>query len=153
MITNQGITVDRKYKFDWGKALTMRWGQKMSYQAIGKRLNVSKQAVQQAIKKIEELLPTEYADIPLNIETRLKKSLNISLLLDLADPQKRKDASLNNTGYVQGSIDKQIKLETGQATDNLGIQAKYEAQDNDKLLIEAIKAKLKRQGIDTTTKT
>ena len=55
------------------------------------------------------------------MQTQLKKSLNIQLILDQADPVKRAEASLNNVSYAQSNIDKQIKLETGQITENFNM--------------------------------
>ena len=117
-LTNLNNTViDSTHGFDWGKALVMRRKQHMSYQAIDDKFGVTKQAVFHALNKIEELLPYEYSKIPDDVVTELKKSLNIMLLLDQADPVKRAEASLNNSYFTQNNIDKQIKLEKGQSTE------------------------------------
>ena len=120
-ITGNSAVIDTSHGFDWGKALIMRRKQHMSYQAIADKLKVTKQAVCQALEKIAELLPDTYTEIHDDVQTQLKKSLSILLLLDQADPKRRAEASLNNVSYAQNNIDKQIKLESGQSTEKFNI--------------------------------
>ena len=120
-ITGNSAVIDTSHGFDWGKALIMRRKQHMSYQAIADKFKVSKQAVCQALEKIAELLPDTYTEIHDDVQTQLKKSLSILLLLDQSDPKRRAEASLNNVSYAQNNIDKQIKLESGQSTEKFNI--------------------------------
>ena len=107
-------------KVDLSEALTLRLVNKLTYQQIADRYNVSKQAIQQRLSTFiatidDPELNRAYKD---NIVNILQAGERV-LFTDLLDPAKRASASLNNTAYAYDKVAMHRRLEQGLSTANV----------------------------------
>lgn len=118
---NAPVQTDRP--LDVGKALKLRLVNHLSYQAIGDKFNVSRQAVHDALKPFCKLLEDpETVAAYRNKKAELLESVELSLVADMLDEDKRAKASLNNTAYALNTLNGIIRAERGQtATNNISI--------------------------------
>jgi transcriptional regulator with XRE-family HTH domain len=107
-------------KFDTAKALELRLKKGLSYADIGKYFGCSRQAIEQGLSKYTKLLhdnldieayEVSKADILSNVE--------LTLLNDLVDTEKREKATLGNVAYAIDKINNINRLQRGQATSNV----------------------------------
>jgi predicted DNA-binding protein YlxM (UPF0122 family) len=107
-------------KIDTAKALELHLKKGMSYADIGIYYNVSTQAVHQALKRFKALITdkTEIDALRIN-KAEILDSVELTLLNDLVDTDKRKAASLNNVAYALQNVNNMNRLEKGQPTANI----------------------------------
>jgi len=107
-------------KFDTAKALELRLKKGLSYADIAKYFGCSKQAIEQGLARYTKLLrdnldieayEVSKADILSNVE--------LTLLNDLVDQEKREKATLGNVAYAIDKINNINRLQRGQATANI----------------------------------
>ena len=113
--TIQETTLPEKInRIDIAKALSFRLTQNMTYEQIGKQFNVSKQAVHEALHKYIDVIELSNNTVELaKVKGNILDSVEIALLLDVLNPQKREAASLNNTAYALNTISNISRLEKG----------------------------------------
>jgi len=121
------LQTDRKpalaNKVDLGQAVKLRYDKGLTLQEIADLQGVRKQSVHRALQQFEEMLPNpEELRAYANNKAAVLEGIEYNFVVDLADKDKRKDASLNNTAYAFQQVNKALHLERGQATDNVGIQ-------------------------------
>ena len=108
---------------DLPKAIKMRFLNGNTLPEIGKYFGVSKQAAEQALKPFKDILRDKhtlqayqdnYADI--------LRNTNMTLMQALHDPDKIKNASLNNVAYAYNVAANHLRLEEDKSTDNVGFK-------------------------------
>ncbi len=107
-------------KIDVAKALELKLKKGLPYNEIGKYFNCSGQAAQQQLKRFTDLLAStgDIEALRAN-KAEILDSVELKLLNDLVDKDKRKNASLNNVAYALQNINNMNRLEKGQATANI----------------------------------
>lgn len=107
-------------RIDLPEAIKLRYKHNMSYQQIADRFNVTKQAVHQRLSQITELLPnSEVIEAYRANKSLILEGLEQVLVSKMLDPDKLKDASLNNIGYTFQQVATQNRLEKGLATERI----------------------------------
>jgi predicted DNA-binding protein YlxM (UPF0122 family) len=107
-------------KIDVAKAYQMKYQNNMGVTDIARYFNVSKQSVQQALKRFRDvLLPQDQLQVYQENKDRILESVESKLLVDLVDVKKRKAASLNNTAYALSQVANMTRLEKGLSTSNV----------------------------------
>lgn len=107
-------------EIDVAKALTLRLTRGLTYQEIGDKFGVSKQAAHQALSKFTKLIDNpQLVKSYKNNKADMLEALELELVIDLADKDKRDKASLNNIAYAVKNINEMIRLERGQSTQNV----------------------------------
>lgn len=107
-------------KIDVAKALELRIKKGMSYSDIGQYFGCSKQGVEKALSRYIRLLHDD-----LDIEAyetnkaSLLSSLELELLTELVDPNKRQKATLGNVAYALDKVNNINRLQRGQATEHI----------------------------------
>ena len=110
-------------KIDLTEAFKLRYRHGLSYQQIGDRFGVTKQAVQQRLSTISRLLPDpSQVELYRKQKSEMLDALEYKVYENMLDPDKLKDASFNNLAYGFQNICTQNRLEKGLATDRLDIQ-------------------------------
>ena len=105
---------------DVGRALTLRLKHSLSYGKIAKELGVSKTAVWKALKEYEDLIQNpESIQAYRDNRALILDAVEMRLIGDLVDDEKRKKASLNNTAYAAQVVNNMGRLERGQSTQNI----------------------------------
>ena len=116
----------RRTKVDIRKALHLRM-RGASYQDIAKVVGCTKANVINHLKPFESFLKLNISPELLD-EYRKRKAdyldtVELNLLGDLADPEKRKAASLNNTAFAFTQVHTAGRLTRGESTANVSLQA------------------------------
>lgn len=106
-------------KIDVAKALELRLKKNMSYADIAKYFNSTKQAVEQALSRFTTLLKDNF-DIEAYKTNKIDilSNLELELLTELVDPNKRQKATLGNVAYALDKINNINRLEKGLSTGN-----------------------------------
>ena len=119
-------TIDKRHKngnkIDLVKLIELRDVKRLSWGQIGKLLDYTAPYCHKAYHEFKKLLPNA---VNLNTyrENRVAilDSVEMELIKDLSDEDKRKKASLNNTAYAMGQISQLRRLEDGKTTSNIGV--------------------------------
>ena len=143
-------------KIDLTEAFKLRYRHGLSYQQIGDRFGVTKQAVQQRLSTISRLLPDpSQVELYRKQKSEMLDALEYKVYENMLDPDKLKDASFNNLAYGFQNICTQNRLEKGLATDRLDIQTVSiriddlrRAEDD---IIKTINARVIQDVVPTTT--
>ena len=93
--------VDNRSKVDWKKAFSQRFIKGWSLSELAKTYGVSKQCLSKAFKPFNDLL--KYSGItPIYDQKRseLFKAVEVQMLLDIVDEEKRKKATQGNAAYA-----------------------------------------------------
>lgn len=108
---------------DVEQALKMRLHNNLSYEAIGEYFGVTKQAVEQRLKKFTRLIndPELIPNFEAN-KAHFLSSVEMELLTRLLDPAKLKDASLNNVAYAFQQVFNANRLVQNKSTGNINYQ-------------------------------
>jgi predicted DNA-binding protein YlxM (UPF0122 family) len=102
------------------RAFQLRFLHNLSETEIARQFNVSKQAVNQALKPFKNImLNKQTLDAYAQNKENVLKSASLTLILDCLDPKKRAQASLNNAAYAAKQIHEIYRLETNQTTSNV----------------------------------
>jgi transcriptional regulator with XRE-family HTH domain len=113
--------VDRK--LDLSKAITYRIKNNMTYEEIGERLGVTKQAVHRALKK---LIPRDENQDYKKYRGDILSQAQIPLITAIVDPKRIKKANINNLGYAFTQLYNAERLERGLSTENVNIHERLE---------------------------
>ena len=143
-------------KIDLTEAFKLRYRHGLSYQQIGDRFGVTKQAVQQRLSTISRLLPDpSQVELYRKQKSEMLDALEYKVYENMLDPDKLKDASFNNLAYGFQNICTQNRLEKGLATDRLDIQTvsiridDLRRKEDD--IIKTINARVIQDVVPTTT--
>lgn len=123
-------------KINPAKALELRLVQGLSYREIGKRFGASPAAVKKALDKLGALINNPAITRAYRERKGdLLEAVELELVGDLLDGDRRRKASLNNTAYALSQINNMLRLERGQSTANtLSISAMIEGATRPKKL-------------------
>ena len=122
---------------DLPRAIKMRFLNGNTYTEIGKLFNVSKQAIEQALRPFKRLMADQNSLQAYNDNYKsILKNANMVLMGGMLDPDKLKDASLNNVAYAFNTVANHQRLEEGKSTDNIGVSGVVDVliKDRDGLL-------------------
>lgn len=95
----------------------------MSYGDIAKKHHVARQSIH---KRVTKLLTMTNPEVIAAYRTERKNILTqaeATLLGDMMDSEKRKQASLNNVAYTFRQVFKARRLEEGESTQNVSVQS------------------------------
>lgn len=119
--TNQDKSLDKpllpNQKFPVDEALKLRLVNNLTFQQIGDKYGVSRQAIHGKLKKFMRIIGEP--DLNKAFQERRVELLTGTervLMEYLLDPKKLKDASLNNVAYAFKEINNARRLELGEAT-------------------------------------
>ena len=134
-------------RLDVGKALELRLKKHLSYEEIGERLGVTKQAVQKRLSKIVGWLDDPEA-VAAYDKTRadVLTAVERELIQNLVDPAKLKAASLNNVAYSFQQVNNARRLERGEPTVNQASLSVIANIDGDLDDVRAAISKLRGQS-------
>jgi predicted DNA-binding protein YlxM (UPF0122 family) len=111
-------------KIDPVKAFRLRVAKNMTYQEIAKQFNTSPQAVEQRLKRFKALIADpELVKAYEENKQHLLSEVESRLLVQLVDPKKLKEASLNNVAYSVSQVNNMNRLARGEATQNIDIKS------------------------------
>ena len=119
---SQSVAVKQKSNtiIDVSKALELKMKKGLSYQEVGKYFNVSRQAVEQRLKPFLGFLKDSgEIDAYATHKGEILQSVEMELMTDMLDTDKRKKASLNNIAYALGQVNNMNRLENNQSTANI----------------------------------
>ena len=132
--------VARKSQVNILEALDLRLKHKHTYQEIANKYNVSKQAIEQALRKFISIIKTpEQLRAYDSKENDILKSIELELLINMVDSDKIKKATQGNLGYVYKNIRTERRLNEGKSTHNLSVMA---MSDDLTKLIESVQVEL-----------
>ena len=105
---------------DKAKALELYLKKGMTYEEIGKYFGVCRQAVHNSLKKFKDVIQSkgEISAMRAN-KAEILDSVELTLINDMMDKDKRKNASLNNVAYALQNVSNMNRLEKGQSTANI----------------------------------
>lgn len=111
-------------KINLSEAIQLRYKHLLSFSDIAKQFKCSPQAVQQALEPYEEMFSNPEA-VKAYTDNRVPflDAAERLLLVDVMSPSKRQKASLNNAAYAFSAIFNARRLESGQSTENIAIDA------------------------------
>jgi predicted DNA-binding protein YlxM (UPF0122 family) len=111
--------IDKPSKLHLGRCIKLYFERNVPESDIARLMNVSRQAVDQALRPYKQILYSK-GELDL-LRTRKEDLLESSfyrLLLDTGNEDKRDKASLNNTAFALGKVHEIYRLETNQSTQN-----------------------------------
>lgn len=110
-------------KIDLGKAIKLRFVNGLSEPDIGKHFQVSKQAINNALKPFSNILQDNEVLKEYHANyTNVLRNANMVLMQGLFDPKKMEGASLNNVAYAFNTVANHLRLEENKSTDNVGFK-------------------------------
>lgn len=120
-IDGRALRVTKQAKgVDVGKALKLRLNNQLSYAQIGELLGASKQMIHQALQPFLGLLDNpEAIQGYRDNKAVLLDSVQLQMITDMIDKEKRQKATLGNAAYAAKQLDDMIRLERGQSTNNI----------------------------------
>lgn len=135
-------------KIDVGKALTLRIKNKLTYQQIANQFGVSKQAVQQRLSKLFELINDPDADQAYSDNRAdVLNAIEREMVSQMLDSEKLKKASVNNIAYAFQQITNARRLEQGLSTQNIAQNVKVrDMADDDRQALERALKSMYQQG-------
>lgn len=135
-------------KIDVGKALTLRIKNKLTYQQIAIQFGVSKQAVQQRLSKLFELISDPDADQAYSDNRAdVLNAVEREMISQMLDSEKLKKASVNNIAYAFQQITNARRLEQGLSTQNIAQNVKVrDMADDDRQALERALKSMYQQG-------
>lgn len=109
-------------KIDLAKVIQLKEVHNMSYAQIGKQLGYSAPYVMKTYRKFKELLPS-VNDSGFYTEHRadLINSVETKMLLEMANEDRLKKASVNNVAYAFQQLHNARRLEQDKSTANVGV--------------------------------
>jgi predicted DNA-binding protein YlxM (UPF0122 family) len=119
-------TIDKAQKHkgyvNVSEALKLRLKHNLSYEELGERYGVTKQAVHQALRKFSIIIdrPESIGDFNA-VRSDVLTAVEFKLIESLLDQEKHKDASLNNVAYAYQTIFHANRLEKGESTNNISL--------------------------------
>ena len=117
-------------KIDRDLALKLYVINGLSQAEIARHFKCSNQAVSDALRDFKLILKSNGALSAFrHAEGDILDSIKLELLKDIAEPERRKKASLNNTAYAFMQVNTAKRLEAGQTTANVGLLAAIIAAD------------------------
>lgn len=126
--TGQGINK----KVDVAQALKLRMVNKLSYEEIGKIFGVTKGAIHKSLQSFISIIDDPDASEAFKAtRSEILTSIERQLANQLVNPDKLKDASLNNVAYAYDKVATHNRLEQGKATQLTGIYAVVQRLDRD----------------------
>ncbi|MCD6162601.1 MAG: helix-turn-helix domain-containing protein [candidate division Zixibacteria bacterium] len=131
-------------KFDVAKALQLRHSNGLTDSQIARQFGCTRQSVHRALKRFNKiLLPASELQAYQEKKAGILESVEATLVCDLADSEKRKKASLNNTAYALSQVANMTRLEKGLSTSNVAYvdmaSSLEEIQQQRRQLEEALK--------------
>ena len=107
-------------KIDLTKAVELRLKKGMSYADIGRFFGVSRDTARLALKRFNDMLvaPAEVTAYQAS-KAEILENVELQLLSDLTDTDRRQKASLNNVAYALNTVANLTRLERGQSTANI----------------------------------
>ena len=110
----------KKPKIDTAKALQLRHTNGLTDAQIAKHFDCTRQSVQRALKRFNKiLLPASELQAYQEKKAGILESVEATLVCDLADTERRRKASLNNTAYALSQVANMTRLEKGLSTSNV----------------------------------
>ncbi len=137
--TKNGKPIDLK------KVLSLKIEKGMTNVEIAAIVGYSKQYISKILSKFEPML--QHPEILHTYDgnrTHVLNSIELSLLDDLVDEDRRKKATLNNTAYAFSQIQNARRLESGQTTENVGVAVEVK-------LAKALERSRSQGGPEVTT--
>ena len=133
-------------KIDKLEAYKLRVHNKLTYEQIADHLGVTRQAVHQALARFSEIIG-EPDDITAGEDIRMSlfQAGRQTLLRSLVDEKAILNAPLKDRAIAFEKLDRAVRLESGQATQNLGVLGKivveaaselYQPKGNSKKLVD-----------------
>jgi len=140
-----------KNKLDVAQVIKLRNVNKLSFGKIADITGCTRQSVHRAYHKfIDVLQDTDITETFESNRANILTSIEMSLLQDLCDAEKRKKASLNNVAFAYSKVNDARRLEQGKSASGgvtVTIEIAYQqAQDL------ATKARLKHAGSSVSSK-
>ena len=116
---------EKPHKIDINLALKYYFVNNLSLQDIADKFNVTRQAVDQRIKKVMKLLGEEEDNKAYNDHRAyFLNGIERQLLNQIIDKDKLKKATTGNIAYAVDKINNMRRLELNQSTDNQAVQIK-----------------------------
>lgn len=117
-------------KIDLKKAFELRYLRGLTQPEIAQYFDCTTQAVSAALLRFENVLKSS-RDIDLYTQNRgrVLDALEMELVFDMFDGDRRQKASLNNVGYVFDKVSIHNRLEQGKATANVALHSILERLD------------------------
>lgn len=110
-------------KINVADALKLRIVNHLSYQEIADKYGVTKQAVFDALTRFQRFIDNpETIKAYREHKTDLLDVVEMTMLEDMLDQEKRKKATLGNTAYALTQVFNANRLEKGQSTSNIAYQ-------------------------------
>jgi len=117
---DNGIVTFLEANVDITRALDLRIKKGLSYNEIGRRMGVSGESVRTKLIRFEKLMSNGEDIVAFRaLKSDILDGVELSLLNDLMDEEKRKGASLNNIAYAVKNVYDMNRLEKGQSTANI----------------------------------
>jgi len=115
----------RARTWDRAAALQLRLQRGWSYPEIARHLGIATSTLQDGLGAFKALLDQIQDGVSLDTYTRTRRELltavEMQLLMDLTDAEKRKKATLGNVAYALQHVHNIRRLESGQSTENISI--------------------------------
>ena len=130
----------RSGKFDVCQALALRLNNALSYEEIGNKLGVTRQAIHQRLQPfIKALEDPESIQAFERNEPRLISAAKLKIYTQMLDDEVLKKASLNNLGYAYDKLNYVKRLEEDKSTANVSYadSSKILADYNKRLGLDA----------------
>jgi len=119
-------------KIDVNAAFKMRLVKGMTYEEIGKQFGVTAAAVCMRLKTFKHLLADpEQTEAYRNHKTEVLDQAEATLLSQVLNPKKLKDASANNVAYALRQVHDIGRLERGQSTANISVMVGLRDEDRE----------------------
>ena len=136
-------------KLDLAELIKLKDVNNLSYDQIGKQLGYTSPYLHRAYKKFKNLIQdTDTSNVFSDNRVRILSAIELNMLQDMGDKDKRTKASLNNVAYAFNQIHTARRLEEGKGTAGgvtVNIEIAYqEATELSKAL------RLKHSGSGTT---
>lgn len=129
-------------RLDVAEALRMRIDG-ITDAAIGRNFGVTRQAVQSALKKFNQLMEHPEAAVAYKRhKSELLTSAELILLQDIVSPAKRRKATQGNAAYAFDKIATHNRLEQGLSTTNLAINI----SDEERASLKAIACEVAKRA-------
>ena len=112
-------------KWDRATALQLKLQRGWTYREISTHLGVAESSIKEGLASFHQLLDQIQDGVSLDTYTRTRRELltavEMQLLMDLTDADKRKKATLGNVAYALQHVHSIRRLESGQSTENISI--------------------------------
>lgn len=111
-------------------AVRLRIQNKLTWAEVSARTGICKGTLQAQLAKLYDLLDVDRRDAYELARPQILSGVEERLLIDMLDPGRRQNATLNNTAYAFTQVHQARRLEAGQTTSNVGILAAIIGSDD-----------------------